>query len=497
MHIDEGESIEKQAGDSPSEDSPSEDSPSEDSPSKGRQSRGRELTSDDQIEQRANEQNDLSAAQLPPASDPEKLSSDSNGEGTIGDTTNTMSNAASQTTDTTSIFSGVPKAPADPILGLKQKFLADPNAQKVDLSVGVYKNENGQTPKLACVAAAEKAVSAKLSGAYLPIDGLAEYKQEVQNLLFGENSSVIADNRAATVQSVGGTSALTYAAWFLKEHFPTSEVYISDPSWANHRGVFERAGFPVNSYPYYDLQNHDVAFAEMKKQLESLPEQSIVILHGCCHNPTGLDLSAEQWEAVIDIARDKNLVPLIDFAYQGFHKGVDEDAFAIRKFAEANIPFFVANSFSKNFSLYNRRIGALTFVGTSEGEATSVLSQLKRVVRTNNSNPPVDGAAIVSHVLSDATLRQEWETEVGEMRERIVEMRKAFVDALDKRGVADQFRHVLDQNGMFSYSGLSKEQVQKLQDEHSIYAVGSGRICMAALTTQNVDAVAEAIAAVL
>lgn len=396
----------------------------------------------------------------------------------------------------TALFSGIQAAPADPIFGLKKKFIADSNPNKVDLSAGVYKDGTGTTPKLAVVSDAEKAVIADVKGGYLPIEGHAQYIARVQELVFGAGTSALTDERIASVQSVGGTSALFYGARFIKTYFPNSEIYVSDPTWANHNAIFETAGVGVKTYPYYDKKNHSVDFDALTATLASLPSQSVVLLHGCCHNPTGLDLSSEQWQALANIFKQSDLVPFIDFAYQGFAEGIEQDAAAIRNFADADLRFLVANSFSKNFSLYNRRIGAFHAVCGSKQEADSVHSQVKRIVRTSNSNPPIDGALIVEKILSDPALRGRWEVELGEMRDRIKEMRHLFVDGLKQRGVGDKFEQVQRQNGMFSYSGLSKEQVQKLQDQHGIYPVGSGRICVASLTKHNIDYVLDALAAV-
>jgi aromatic-amino-acid transaminase len=397
-----------------------------------------------------------------------------------------------------SLFSAVELAPRDPILGLNEAFNADPRSTKVNLGVGVYTNEEGKIPLLRAVREAEKArVEAALPRGYLPIDGIAVYDAAVQKLLLGESSPLIAAGRVVTVQALGGTGALKIGADFLKRVEPNAKVAISDPSWENHRALFESAGFEVVAYPYYDAATHGVNFPAMLDALNSYPAGTIVVLHACCHNPTGVDLSEAQWKQVVEVVKARGLVPFLDIAYQGFGDGIQEDAFAVRLFAEAELNAFVSSSFSKSFSLYGERVGALSVITTGKDEAARVLSQLKRVIRTNYSNPPTHGGSIVASVLATPALRATWETELGEMRDRIRAMRTGLVERLKAAGVARDFGFVNAQRGMFSYSGLNAAQVDRLREEFGIYAVGSGRICVAALNMRNIDTVANAIAHVL
>ncbi|NRO97686.1 aminotransferase class I/II-fold pyridoxal phosphate-dependent enzyme [Paraburkholderia sp. NMBU_R16] len=397
-----------------------------------------------------------------------------------------------------SLFSAVELAPRDPILGLNEAFNADPRPTKVNLGVGVYTNEEGKIPLLRAVREAEKArVEAALPRGYLPIDGIAVYDAAVQKLLLGESSPLIAAGRVVTVQALGGTGALKIGADFLKRVEPNAKVAISDPSWENHRALFESAGFEVVAYPYYDAATHGVNFPAMLDALNSYPAGTIVVLHACCHNPTGVDLSEAQWKQVVEVVKARGLVPFLDIAYQGFGDGIQEDAFAVRLFADAELNAFVSSSFSKSFSLYGERVGALSVIATGKDEAARVLSQLKRVIRTNYSNPPTHGGSIVASVLATPALRATWETELGEMRDRIRAMRTGLVERLKAAGVARDFGFVNAQRGMFSYSGLNAAQVDRLRDEFGIYAVGTGRICVAALNMRNIDTVANAIAHVL
>ncbi|MCF8199286.1 MAG: aspartate/tyrosine/aromatic aminotransferase [Sulfuritalea sp.] len=398
----------------------------------------------------------------------------------------------------TSIFAAVELAPRDPILGLTEGFNADKSPNKVNLGVGVYYDDNGKIPLLGAVKAAEKArIEAAPARGYQPIDGLAAYNQAVQALMFGADSALIKDGRLVTIEALGGTGALRVGADFLKRLYPEARVYISDPSWENHRALFETAGFAVENYPYYDAATRGVDFAGMKAYLEQLPPNSIIVLHACCHNPTGADISAEQWKEVVDTVRARNLVAFIDMAYQGFADGIKEDAVALDLFTASGLQFFVSSSFSKSFSLYGERIGALTMVAESRDEAVRVLSQVKRLIRTNYSNPPTHGGAIVAAVLSNPDLRQQWEDELAGMRKRIRTMRTALVEKLKARGVAQDFSFIAKQRGMFSYTGLSAEQVERLKTDFGVYAVSTGRICVAALNSKNIDYVADAIAAVL
>lgn len=398
----------------------------------------------------------------------------------------------------TSIFAAVEMAPRDPILGLNESFNLDTRTTKVNLGVGVYFDDNGKIPLLGAVKVAEKArVESLPARGYQPIDGPAAYNQAVQALLFGKESPLLAEGRVVTVQALGGTGALKVGADYLKQLLPGSTVYISDPSWENHRAIFESAGFTVESYPYYDAATRGVNFAAMKASLETLPSGSIVVLHACCHNPTGADLSEAQWRETIAAMRARGLVGFLDMAYQGFADGIVEDALALKLFAESGLQFFLSSSFSKSFSLYGERVGALSVVTAAKDESARVLSQVKRVVRANYSNPPTHGGAIVAAVLSSPELRQMWETELAAMRERIRAMRVGLVDALKAKGTAQDFSFIIQQRGMFSYTGLSAEQVARLQQEFGIYAVNSGRICLAALNSKNIAYVADAIAEVL
>jgi aromatic-amino-acid transaminase len=390
-------------------------------------------------------------------------------------------------------LAAVPMAPADPILGVTEAFVADAHPKKVNLGVGVYTDDNGKIPLLECVrhAESERLKTAPPRG-YLPIDGLAAYDKAVQALVFSEESKKI-----VTVQALGGTGGLKIGADFLKHINPGAEVWISEPSWENHRQLFEAAGFTVRSYPYYEPTTRGLDFAGMQRALNGIPAGSIVVLHACCHNPTGVDLSKENWSSVLDIVRSRGLVPFLDLAYQGFAEGLDEDAYAARLFAGAMSPVFLSSSFSKSFSLYGERVGALSVVTASPEEAMRVLSQIKRIVRTNYSNPPTHGGEIVATVLNNPQLRSLWDREVGAMRERIKDMRKRLVDKIHARVRDADFSFVLKQRGMFSYSGLSKEQVRRLREEYSIYTIETGRICVAALTSKNVEYVADAIAKVI
>jgi aromatic-amino-acid transaminase len=392
-----------------------------------------------------------------------------------------------------SLLASVPMAPSDPILGVTEAFAADPNPRKVNLGVGVYYDDAGKIPLLECVrhAESERLKTAPARG-YLPIDGLAAYDRAVQELVFGSQT-----NNIVTVQALGGTGGLRIGADFLRRISPGAQLWISEPSWENHRQLFEAAGFTVNSYPYYDANTHGLDFLGMQRALGALPAGSIVVLHACCHNPTGVDLSPEQWNKVLDIVQSRGLVPFLDLAYQGFAEGLEADGHAARLFAGAMTPVFLSSSFSKSFSLYGERVGALSVVSASAEEASRVLSQLKRVVRSNYSNPPTHGGQIVASVLASPQLRSLWDRELGAMRERIKAMRKQLVEKIHARAPGADFSFVLAQRGMFSYSGLSKAQVQRLRADYSIYAIDTGRICVAALNSKNVDHVADAIANVI
>jgi aromatic-amino-acid transaminase len=399
---------------------------------------------------------------------------------------------------TASILAGVEMAPRDPILGVTEAYNSDPNPNKVNLGVGVYCDDSGKIPLLQCVRKAERQlVESSPPRGYLPIDGLPEYDRAVQALVLGTDSPAIRDKRVVTVQSLGGTGGLKIGADLLRRLGPAGKVWISQPSWENHRALFESAGFAVENYPYYDAATHGLDFAGMIGKLKGLPARDIVVLHVCCHNPTGVDLSPDQWTQVIQTVKERDLVPFLDIAYQGFGDGLDADASVVRRFVEAGMPAFVSNSFSKSFSLYGERIGALSVVAQSSDEAARVLSQLKRVVRTNYSNPPTHGGKIVATVLTTPELRALWEQELGQMRDRIRAIREQLVNKVQTRVPGFDFSFVTRQRGMFSYSGLSKPAVGRLREEFGIYAIDSGRICVAALNSGNVDYVADAIAKVM
>ena len=397
-----------------------------------------------------------------------------------------------------SLFAAVEMAPRDPILGLNEQFAADPNPTKVNLGVGVYFDDQGKLPVLGCVAAAEKQLleSPKAKG-YLPIDGIAAYDRAVQSLVFGADSSVVRDGRVATVQALGGTGGLKVGADFLRRLDPRAKVLISDPSWENHRALFTNAGFEVGSYPYYDAQRRGVAFDAMLGALEGAAPGTVVVLHACCHNPTGYDLTPAQWQQVVGAVQARGLVPFLDMAYQGFGDGIAEDGAVVGLFVESGMDFLVSTSFSKSFSLYGERVGALSVVCASKDEAARVLSQLKIVIRTNYSNPPTHGAQVVARVLTTPALRTVWDEELAGMRQRIKQMRHALVDKLREAGVAADMSFITRQRGMFSYSGLTRTQMQRLRSEFGVYGVDSGRICVAALNSRNIDAVSRAIAAVM
>jgi aromatic-amino-acid transaminase len=397
-----------------------------------------------------------------------------------------------------SLFSAVEMAPRDPILGLNEAFNADTRTTKVNLGVGVYCDEAGKIPLLRAVAEAENIrVAQHAPRGYLPIDGIAAYDLAVQKLLLGADSPLIAAGRVLTTQAVGGTGALKIGADFLKQLRPNAVVAISDPSWENHRALFETAGFPVQNYRYYDAASHDVDRAGMLADLQNLPDGSIVVLHACCHNPTGVDLTADDWKKVLEVVKAKGHVPFLDMAYQGFGDGIDEDAAAVRLFADSGLTFFASSSFSKSFSLYGERVGALSIITASKEETGRVLSQVKRVIRTNYSNPPTHGATIVAAVLNNPELRATWEAELGEMRTRIKAMREAMVERLAGNPKGQDFSFVGRQCGMFSYSGLTTAQVHRLRDEFGIYALDTGRICVAALNNSNIDVVTKAIIQVI
>ncbi len=397
----------------------------------------------------------------------------------------------------TSLFTAVEMAPRDPILGLNEQFNADPNPAKVNLGVGVYYDDKGKLPLLKCVQEAEKQlVEAAKPRGYLPIDGIAAYDKAVQGLVFGADSAIVTEGRVATVQAVGGTGGLKIGADFLKRLNPGATVLISDPSWENHRALFTNAGFTVSTYPYYDAERRGVNFDGMLAALNAASAGTIVVLHACCHNPTGYDITPAQWAQVVAAIKARGLVAFLDMAYQGFGEGIREDGAAVQQFVDAGLDFFVSTSFSKSFSLYGERVGALSVACQSKEEAGRVLSQLKIVIRTNYSNPPTHGAQVVATVLTTPNLRTMWEDELAAMRVRIKQMRVALQDKLKAAGVKQDMSFITQQKGMFSYSGLNQAQMQRLRSEFGIYGVDSGRICVAALNSQNIDAVAAAIAKV-
>ena len=397
-----------------------------------------------------------------------------------------------------SLFSAVQMAPRDPILGLNEQFAADTNPSKVNLGVGVYYDDNGKLPLLQCVQAAEKTMmEAPKARGYLPIDGIAAYDAAVKSLVFGAGSEPVTSGRVATVQALGGTGGLKLGADFLRKVSPDARVLISDPSWENHLALFTNAGFQVESYPYYDAASRSINFAGMLSALNAAPAGTIVVLHACCHNPTGYDISAEQWDQVVAACKAHNLTPFLDMAYQGFGYGITEDGAAVQKFVASGMDFFVSTSFSKSFSLYGERVGALSVLCENKDEAARVLSQLKIVIRTNYSNPPTHGGAVVAAVMNDPALRALWEKELGEMRVRIKAMRQKLVDGLKAAGIQQDMGFITRQIGMFSYSGLSKDQMVRLRNEFGVYGTDTGRMCVAALNSKNIDYVCAAIAKVI
>jgi aromatic-amino-acid transaminase len=397
-----------------------------------------------------------------------------------------------------SLFSAVEMAPRDPILGLNEQFNADTNPNKVNLGVGVYYDDNGKLPLLKCVQEAEKQMAAapKARG-YLPIDGIAAYDSAVKGLVFGADSDMVKSGRVATVQGIGGTGGLKIGADFLKKVSPNAKVLISDPSWENHRALFVQAGFVVESYPYYDAAKRGVNFEGMLAALKAAAPGTIVVLHACCHNPTGYDISASDWDQVIAVVKANNLTPFLDMAYQGFGYGIAEDGAVIGKFVAAGLNFFVSTSFSKSFSLYGERVGALSVACASKEECDRVLSQLKIMIRTNYSNPPTHGGTVCAMVLNTPDLRNMWEEELAEMRVRIKAMRSSFVEKLKAAGVTQDMSFITTQIGMFSYSGLSKDQMVRLRNEFGVYGTDTGRMCVAALNSKNIDHVCASIAKVM
>ena len=397
-----------------------------------------------------------------------------------------------------SLFSAVEMAPRDPILGLNEQFNADPNPAKVNLGVGVYFDDNGKLPLLDCVRTAELAMMEKPTArGYLPIDGIAAYDAAVKSLVFGAESEPVKGGRVATVQGIGGTGGLKIGADFLKKLKPNAAVLISDPSWENHRALFTSAGFTVESYRYYDATQRGVDFEGMLADLAAAAPGTIILLHACCHNPTGYDITAAQWDQVIATVKSQQLVPFLDMAYQGFGQGIAEDGAVIGKFVAAGLDFFVSTSFSKSFSLYGERVGALSVLCTNKEEAERVLSQLKIVIRTNYSNPPIHGGAVVAAVLNNPELRAVWEQELAGMRVRIKAMRQKLLVGLKAAGVKQDMSFITSQIGMFSYSGLTKDQMVRLRNEFGVYGTDTGRMCVAALNSNNIDYVCASIAKVV
>ncbi len=396
------------------------------------------------------------------------------------------------------MFNELEMAPPDPILGLTAAFREDPNPNKINLGVGVYKNESGDTPIPDCVKKAEhRMVGIQSSKSYLPIDGSPGYAAAVQELLLGKDHPIIQEKRAVTLHAPGGTGACRLGGDFLKKILPDARLWVSDPTWSNHYNIFEAAGFEISTYPYYDAEAKCLDFDKLIAAIAEIPKGDVILLHGCCHNPTGMDPTAEQWEKIAQTVAAQGIVPFVDFAYQGLADGVDRDAAGYRILCGACPEVVVAGSFSKNFGLYCERVGSLTATAATEEDARKALSHLKGIARANYSNPPSHGGTIVETVLGDPELRAEWETEVQTIRDRIKEMRTLFVETLKAKGVERDFSFITRQNGMFSFSGLTRDQVETLRREHSIYIVGSGRINVAGMTPDNMDCLCEAIAGVL
>ncbi|HBS5679964.1 aromatic amino acid transaminase [Klebsiella sp. 141240] len=397
------------------------------------------------------------------------------------------------------MFQKVDAYAGDPILSLMERFKEDPRSDKVNLSIGLYYNEDGIIPQLQAVADAEAQLNAQPHGAslYLPMEGLNSYRHAIAPLLFGADHPVLKQNRVASIQTLGGSGALKVGADFLKRYFPQSHVWVSDPTWENHIAIFEGAGFEVSTYPWFDDESNGVRFEAFLAKLQTLPERDIVLLHPCCHNPTGADLSNAQWDEVVKVLKARNLIPFLDIAYQGFGAGMEDDAYAIRAIASAGLPMLVSNSFSKIFSLYGERVGGLSIVCDDAETAGRVLGQLKATVRRNYSSPPNFGAQVVAAVLNDSALKASWLAEVEAMRTRILAMRQTLVEALKEAVPGKNFDYLLKQRGMFSYTGLSAAQVDRLREEFGVYLIASGRMCVAGLNSRNVQRVAQAFAVVM
>lgn len=396
------------------------------------------------------------------------------------------------------MFENIQAAPADPILGLNESFAKETNPNKINLGVGVYKDEQGKTPILQAVKQAEeRLLSSETSKSYLSIEGTSQYREAVQSLLFGADHPILTKKLAHTAHTPGGTGALRVAAEFIKKHMPNATIWVSNPTWANHQAVFQSVGLEVASYAYYDAINKSLDFEAMLASLSQIPEGDVVLFHGCCHNPTGIDPTAEQWQQLANLCSKQGFLPLFDFAYQGFGVGLEEDAKGLRTFTQQVPEMLIASSFSKNFGLYNERVGAITLVCDTAEQADNAFTQLQRTIRTNYSNPPAHGAAIVTEILSDPALRSLWEMELESMRKRIHEMRSLFVSTLRANGVEQDFSFISRQQGMFSFSGLTPDQVNRLKQEFAIYIVGSGRINVAGITHDNIKPLCDAISSVL
>ncbi len=396
------------------------------------------------------------------------------------------------------MFEQLSAAPADPILGLTEAFKKDTRTGKINLGVGIYKDEAGTTPILSCVKKAEETLlSQETSKSYLSIEGTPEYGQGVQRLLFGKESDIISAGRARSAHAPGGTGALRVCAEFIARQMSSNRIWVSNPTWANHGNIFQAAGLEVVNYDYYDADAKDKDFNAMKKSLQQAAAGDTVLFHGCCHNPTGIDPTAEEWEELAKMSAEKGWLPLFDFAYQGFGEGIEEDAAGLRTFTQHNSELLIASSFSKNFGLYNERVGGITLVAKDATQADNAFSQIKSIIRANYSNPPFHGSGIVTTILNNASLYAEWEKEVAEMRDRIQAMRNLFVETLKEKGVEQDFSFISRQNGMFSFSGLNPDQVKRLKDDFAIYIVGSGRISVAGMTRNNMDALCSGIAQVL
>jgi aspartate/tyrosine/aromatic aminotransferase len=396
------------------------------------------------------------------------------------------------------MFEQVKAAPKDAILGLTEAFKADPRPEKINLSVGVYQDENGKTPLLECVQEAERRLAAApTTKSYLPISGLGAYCQAVAELVLGNDAEPLASHRVAWAQTPGGTGALRVAADFIHANLPGATLWLSEPTWPNHPQIFQAAGVATKTYPYFDAAANALNFDGMLAALAKAPAGDVVLLHGCCHNPTGIDPTRDQWRRIAESVRQRGVLPLLDFAYQGFADGIEEDAAGVKEFIAPGAEMLACSSFSKNFSLYRERVGALLAVAPTAAAAQSVQTQIDRVIRANYSNPPGHGAEVVAMILGDAALRRQWEGEVAAMRNRINAMRTELVRALKDHHVPGDYSFIQRQRGMFSFSGLTKAQVERLRDQFAIYAVGSGRINVAGLTSCNIDRVAECIGKVV